>query len=134
MKAGTTIVNKKTGETLTVLASEEDNGGARQLYQVFLPPMRPSPPLHYHIAFTETFKVVQGSLDFYLGRERKHLLLNTGDNVTAEIRQLHTFANERDQAAVITVETTPAGGSFSTCACGPVLVGDCEQLPGTAGC
>jgi quercetin dioxygenase-like cupin family protein len=110
MRAGETILNKKTGEILTMLESEADNGGARQVYQVILPPRRPSPPLHYHIAFTETFTVVEGSLDLYLGRERRHRLLQRGESATAGVGQLHTFANDRERAAIIKVETNPAGG------------------------
>jgi hypothetical protein len=40
MQAGTTIVNKNTGESLTMIVSEEDNDGARQPYEVHLPPRR----------------------------------------------------------------------------------------------
>lgn len=110
MKAGQTIKNNQTCETLTMLVSEEENGGARQLYQVFLPPRRPSPPPHYHLAFTETFAVLEGALDIYLGKERRHILLRPRESVTAEIGQVHTFANERDQPTVITIEAKPAGG------------------------
>jgi mannose-6-phosphate isomerase-like protein (cupin superfamily) len=110
MKAGRTIRNNSTGETLTMLVSEEDNDGIRQLYEVRLPPRRPSPPIHYHVAFTETFTVIEGMLDVYFGRERRHGLLKPRESVTAQIGRLHTFANERDEAAVITVETKPAGG------------------------
>src|SRR6266567_2472299 len=110
MRAGETVGNNKTGETLTMLISEEENGGTRQLNRVHIPPRRPSPPLHYHTAFTETFQVIQGALDMYLGRERNHLVLNPPESLTAQIGQLHTFANERDAATVITIETKPAGG------------------------
>jgi mannose-6-phosphate isomerase-like protein (cupin superfamily) len=110
MRAGESIRNRQTGETLTMLVSEEENGGTRQLYEVHIPPRRPSPPLHYHLAFTETFHVIQGALDLYLGRERIHVVLNPQESLTAQIGQLHTFSNERDTPAVITVETKPAGG------------------------
>ncbi|MFY9529038.1 MAG: cupin domain-containing protein [Candidatus Acidiferrales bacterium] len=110
MKAGETISNKQTGETLTMLVSEEENDGSRQLYQVRLPPRRPSPPFHYHLKFTETFLVIEGALDIYLGRERRHILLNPQESLTAKIEQVHTFANERDESTVITSETKPAGG------------------------
>lgn len=76
--------------------SEEENDGAMQLYQVHLPPGRPSPPLPYHLAFTETFQVIQGALDPYLGRGRRHAVLNPQESLTAQIGQLHTFANEGD--------------------------------------
>ena len=78
MKKNAVIGNKDTGESLTMLLSEEENGGALQLYRVFLPVHRRSPPLHYHTAFTETFSVLEGKLDMYLGRERRHRQLRPG--------------------------------------------------------
>jgi mannose-6-phosphate isomerase-like protein (cupin superfamily) len=110
MRAGETIRNKQTGEALTVLVSEEETAGARQLYQVYIPAKRPSPPSHYHRNFTETFSVLEGKLDIYLGRERRHILLDSQQSVTASIGQVHTFANERDTPALITIETEPAAG------------------------
>jgi hypothetical protein len=57
MKKNQIIRNNATGETLTMLVSDEDNTGACQLYEVRLPPHRPGPPLHYHVNFIETFTV-----------------------------------------------------------------------------
>jgi hypothetical protein len=51
MKKNQIIRNKTTGETLTMLVSDEENGGACQLYEVHLPPHRPGPQLHYHVDF-----------------------------------------------------------------------------------
>jgi mannose-6-phosphate isomerase-like protein (cupin superfamily) len=110
MRAGESIRNNRNGETLTMLVSDQENGGACQLYEVRLPPRRPSPPLHYHVRFTETFRVVEGALDMYFGPDRRHVVLHPKESTTAHIRELHTFANDRDQPAVITVETRPAGG------------------------
>jgi hypothetical protein len=67
MKAGQTIRKNSTGETLTVLVSEEDNGGEYQLYEVQLPSRQSGPPLHNHVDFTETCTVNGGKLDIYLG-------------------------------------------------------------------
>jgi quercetin dioxygenase-like cupin family protein len=110
MRSGETIRNDATGETLTMLESEQENGGVRQLYAVRVPPRRPSPPLHYHVAFTETFTVMEGALDFYLGRPRQRVTLRPGQSVTAEMGQPHTFANDRDEWTTFTVETRPPGG------------------------
>jgi mannose-6-phosphate isomerase-like protein (cupin superfamily) len=110
MKKDQTIGNRQTGETLTMLISEEENGGALQFYRVHLPPHRPSPPLHYHIAFTETFTAVEGTLDIYLGRKRRHVPLGPGESITADIGQPHTFANDSEEPCTATVETRPAGG------------------------
>ena len=109
MRKGESIRNSITGETITMLIGEEETNGARQLYQVRLPSRRPRPPVHYHLAFIETFSVIEGKLDIYVGRERKHLILGPGESATAHIRELHTFANERDTPALITIDTRPAG-------------------------
>ena len=90
MKKNQTIRNNISGETLTMLVSEQKNGGAYQLYDVHLPPHRPGPPLHYHVDFTEKFTVKQGKLNTYLGRDPKHLLLQLGESATAQIRQPHS--------------------------------------------
>lgn len=110
MRSGETIRNEVTGETLTMLEGERESGGVRQLYAVLLPAHRPSPPLHYHVAFTETFTVTEGTLDVFLGRERRRVTLTAGESVTAELRQPHTFANDRDLPVRFTVETRPPGG------------------------
>jgi len=110
VKKNAVIANRETGETLTMLVSEEENGGAMQLYRVLLPPHRPNPPLHYHVVFTETFTAVEGTLDMYLGRERRHLRLNAGESMTVQLYQPHRFANTSNQPCTMTVETSPAGG------------------------
>ena len=105
-----TIRNNATGETLTMLVSEDENGGTCQLYEVHLPPNRPSPSLHYHVDFTETFTVKSGKLDFYVGTEPRRLSLQPGDSITAQLRQPHRFANDHDEAVRFTGKTKPAGG------------------------
>lgn len=104
------IENQQTGETLTMLTSEDDTGGALQYYRVHLPPHRASPPLHYHLAFTETFTCLEGCLDMYLGKDRKQRRLHPPESVTAEIGQPHTFANTSTSPCIFTVETRPSGG------------------------
>jgi mannose-6-phosphate isomerase-like protein (cupin superfamily) len=110
MKIGEQIGNLKTGETLTMLDSAEGRLDSFQRYQVVLPPHRPSPPLHYHLAFAETFTVVAGTLTMYLGRERQESTLTVGRSLTAEVRVCHTFSNDREQPCTMIVTTRPAGG------------------------
>jgi len=76
MRTGATIKNNLTGETITMLVGEEENSGAFQLWEARLPSRRIGPSLHYHVNFAETFTVIEGTLDFYLGQERRHILLN----------------------------------------------------------
>lgn len=110
MQKNQIIRNDETGESLTILESECENGGLRQIYQVELPTHRTSPPLHYHVAFTETFSVVEGSLDIYIGKDRQHRQLKKGENITVMKFQLHTFENSSDTSCVMRVETKPPGG------------------------
>jgi mannose-6-phosphate isomerase-like protein (cupin superfamily) len=93
-----------------MLVSEEENGGAWQLYEVRLLPPPAGPPLHYHVDFIETFTVKQGKLDIYVDKEQKHLPLEPGESATAQIGRLHRFANGHDEPVIFTVETRPAGG------------------------
>jgi len=109
MKKDEMIRNNQTGETLTMFCTGEESRGTGELYHVTLPPWRQSPPLHYHVAFTETFLVLEGMFDIYLGQERRRIVLKPQESVTAQIGQLHTFANERDKPTLMTVETRPAG-------------------------
>jgi mannose-6-phosphate isomerase-like protein (cupin superfamily) len=106
MKINETIGNKETGETLTLMIMEP--GICK--YKIFLPPFRPSPPLHYHIDFTETFTVVEGELDFYVGKEEKLVKLTAGQSATAGLNELHRFANDHPAPVTFTVEAKPAGG------------------------
>jgi hypothetical protein len=69
MKKNRVLSNNATGETLTMLVSEEENSGACQLYEVCLPPHRPSPPLHYRVDFIETFTVKRRQLHIYVDRD-----------------------------------------------------------------
>jgi len=74
MEKGTVICNRETGETITVLVSEDETHGALQLYRVRLPPHRAGPPLHYHVALRETFTVIEGTLNTYIPITSRHRL------------------------------------------------------------
>jgi hypothetical protein len=83
-----------------------------------LPTRRTGPPLHCHVDFTETVTVKGGNLDIYVGKDRKHLLLQTADSATAEIKQPHKFANDHHVPVIFTVKTKLPGGvceSISVC-------------------
>jgi hypothetical protein len=87
MKKKRVISNDATGETLTMLVSEEENSGACQLYEFVC--RRAQSAASLPGGFIETFTVKQGQLDIYVGRDRKHLLLLPGDSATAHVRQPH---------------------------------------------
>jgi hypothetical protein len=49
-EGGETVSTTQTGERMTMLVSDEDNGGVCQLYPVRLPPGRPSSLVDFSLA------------------------------------------------------------------------------------
>lgn len=125
MKPNQTITNPILGETLTLLVSENSNNGASTKYEIFMPGHGQGPYVHFHTDFIEIFTVKKGILDFYLGKERKHIPLLTGQTITANKRQLHSFLNNHDESVIFTVEAIPAGGFINAfqLACGVANAG-----------
>jgi mannose-6-phosphate isomerase-like protein (cupin superfamily) len=110
VKIGEQIRNHRTGESLTLLADGKTAGQLFQRYQVVLPPRRAGPPQHYHVAFTETFAVIAGTLDMYVGRPMQSSRLLPGDSMTVEPGTPHTFENSADHACTLLVTAQPVGG------------------------
>jgi quercetin dioxygenase-like cupin family protein len=67
------VLRLPTGETVTIRASGRDNGGPRFEVDALLPPRLSGPPRHRHLAQTETFTVLEGSLRVVLGRKVREL-------------------------------------------------------------
>jgi mannose-6-phosphate isomerase-like protein (cupin superfamily) len=110
MRVGETICNRRTGESLTLLADGKGAGQPAQRYRVVLPPGRAGPPPHYHVAFAETFAVVDGALDMFVGRRMAASRLLPGESLTVEPGTAHTFENSAGNACTLLVTARPAGG------------------------
>ena len=54
------VLHLPTGETIRILASGHDNGGAALEVDALLPPGLPGPPRHRHRTRTESFTVQEG--------------------------------------------------------------------------
>ena len=129
MKPNDVITNEKLGETLTLLVSAKDTGGARNKYEITMPAHADGPYAHFHTRFKEVFTVTKGVLDFYLGNEKARTTLTEGQSITAEIGQLHAFRNNSDEPVRFTVEGIPAGGFVDAfqLACGVANAGQAGQ-------
>lgn len=110
MKPNDVITNVKLNQTLTLLVSAKDTGGARNKYEITMPAHADGPYAHFHTEFKEVFTVTKGTLDFYLGNDKVLTTLTEGQSITAEIGQLHAFKNNSDAPVSFTVEGIPAGG------------------------
>lgn len=125
MKPNAVITNEKLGQTLTLLVSAKDTGGARNKYEIAMPAHADGPYAHFHTRFKEIFTVTKGVLDFYLGNDQALTTLTEGQSITAEVGQLHFFKNNSNQPVNFTVEGIPAGGFVNAfqMACGVANAG-----------
>ncbi|MBA2694226.1 MAG: cupin domain-containing protein [Rubrobacter sp.] len=103
--AGDIIENPLTGERITFL----DRNRERMRIRVELPAGAAGPPMHYHLAFTETFEAVEGSLDLLLvGGKKNRLTLKSGESAHVPVKVPHTFSNGSDEPVVFECEISPA--------------------------
>jgi quercetin dioxygenase-like cupin family protein len=94
------------GSIYDVLVSAADSGGARSEVQVILPPRPITPPPHIHPAQSESWTVLEGSLDVLLGREWHTLA--AGESREAPAGTVHTFRNRSGENVAMHVVHTPA--------------------------
>lgn len=103
-----TTENPLSGERITFLTTAEETGGEFVKIRAELPAGASGPPLHYHLAFTETFEVIEGRLDLYVGGKKNHLVLQNGQSAHAPLKVRHTFWNGSEGPVVFECEIRPA--------------------------
>jgi mannose-6-phosphate isomerase-like protein (cupin superfamily) len=108
LSVGRVIENPVTGERLTFLVTAEETGGELLRVKTELPAGSPGVPMHYHLAFTERFEVLDGRLDMCVGSKRNRIVLTAGESVFAPIRTYHRFWNGGDEPVVFVGEIRPA--------------------------
>src|SRR5713226_8628559 len=60
------------------------------------------------VAFTETFEVLEGTLDVCIGGKKGHRILTSGETAVVPRRVHHRFWNSSPQTSVFTIEIRPA--------------------------
>ena len=86
-----TIENPLTGERVTFLATAEETGGEYVRIRNETSAGAPGVVMHYHLAYTEAFEVLKGSLDVCVGGKQNHLVLAEGDSVFVPLSTAHRF-------------------------------------------
>jgi quercetin dioxygenase-like cupin family protein len=92
IRAGESLVNETTGETVTFLETAAQTGGAYTLIEVEVAPGGGVPMAHVHPKQTETFEVVSGRLSMRSGGDT--LVAGPGDVVHVHPGRVHRFWNE----------------------------------------
>jgi hypothetical protein len=75
-----TIENSVTGERVTFLATAEETNGEYIRIRNETSAGAPGVVMHYHLAYTEAFEVLEGSLDVCVGTKENHPVLAEGES------------------------------------------------------
>lgn len=105
------IVNPVQRDAVTFLETSDESGGERTLAELEVAPGGKVTP-HYHLSYTERFRVLEGSLSVHIGDAR--LVLRPGEETTVPIAALHAWANEDAERAVAHIELRPGQPGFET--------------------
>lgn len=106
-RAGETVANPATGETLTWVVTAADSGGSLLRVDVAMEPGRPGPPVHVHRAFPEHHDVKAGRLAIVVdGQER---VLEAGATIDIPRGTPHTFRVVGDEQVRTVVDYAPSG-------------------------
>jgi mannose-6-phosphate isomerase-like protein (cupin superfamily) len=106
IRAGDTLVNETTGETITFLETAADTNGEYTLIECKVLPGGGVPMAHVHPNQSETFEVVAGELSMKAGRDR--IVAQPGDVVTVTPGQVHKFWNADDVPVTFRCTVAPA--------------------------
>ncbi len=100
-----TIDNPVIGDRVTFLKTTQETNGEYLLMQIELAP-HGGTTKHYHVAFTETFEVLEGEL--HVSVDGHEHVLGAGDKAFVPMRAAHHFYSTSDEPVVFRLETRPA--------------------------
>lgn len=103
---GQKITNPVSGETITFVTTAGESDGELLAFDLELTADGKVPGMHVHPEQTECFRVVEGTMEFKLGR--KTIVAEAGDIVTVPAGAAHKFANGGEEIARCRVEVRPA--------------------------
>lgn len=101
--------NPRQKDTVTLLRTSDETGGALTLAEVELAPGGGN-EAHCHTLFEERFEVVRGTLGIELdGRVHR---LGRGESAVVPKRAIHRFFNDTREPVIFRVEIAPASRAF----------------------
>jgi mannose-6-phosphate isomerase-like protein (cupin superfamily) len=103
------IYNPVQRDTATFLETSEETGGARTLAALEVAPGGKVTP-HYHLTYSERFKVLEGRLTVEIDGVRHEL--GPGDDAVAAPGSLHAWSNPGAERCVAHVELRPGSPGF----------------------
>ena len=108
IRAGETLVNPVSGETITFIETAAETNGEYTLIEVSVAPGGGVPMAHVHPYQTETFEVLEGELSMKAGRAK--VVARAGEIVSVPPREVHKFWNATDSVVRFRCTVAPALG------------------------
>ena len=108
IRAGETLVNPVSGETITFIETAAETNGEYTLIEVSVAPGGGVPMAHIHPYQTETFEVLEGELSMKAGRAK--VVARAGEIVSVPPREVHKFWNATDSVVRFRCTVAPALG------------------------
>jgi quercetin dioxygenase-like cupin family protein len=106
------VENPLSGERVTFLATAEETDGEYMRIRNETSAGAQGVVMHYHLAYTEAFEVLEGALlDVCVGGKENHLVLAQGESVFVPPNTAHRFRNSSTSPVVFEVEIRPAPNS-----------------------
>ena len=103
------VENPLSGERVTFLATAEETDGEYMRIRNETSAGAQGVVMHYHLAYTEAFEVLEGALlDVCVGGKENHLVLAQGESVFVPPNTAHRFRNSSTSPVVFEVEIRPA--------------------------
>ena len=102
---GQKLVNKLTGDTFEFIETSTDTNGERVTLKVTLKSKGQTVDDHIHILQDESFKVLSGTMTYFLDGKEYHL--NKGQEVTLPKNKAHNHYNTNDDPAEYIQTITP---------------------------
>jgi len=98
------IGNPHIGEEVTIIESTEETNGKYLRFKFVLNPHF-GIFLHYHLDLVEHFEIIEGEVEFTLGREK--VVLRKGESISIPEKTIHRFWNHTDEFVTMMVELRP---------------------------
>jgi quercetin dioxygenase-like cupin family protein len=85
------------GATIDIHATLDDTGNSTSVIELGIPPRFPGAPPHLHEHMTESFYILEGTIEVLRGRER--IQANRGDFILIPPHTVHGYRNVTDESA-----------------------------------
>jgi quercetin dioxygenase-like cupin family protein len=106
IRTGDIIENPVTGERMRFVEASDVTGGEYTLIELELEPNGTVAMAHMHPFQTETFEILEGTVNFKVAGET--VVAQAGDVVTVEPGQAHKFWNDSGERVVFRTEVRPS--------------------------